>query len=204
MDGFWVSAIVVVAATQVISFVLLVGISRELGMILVRIGPSYARNAERGIQPGETVEAFRFEDLNGFGHIVAPGATSKLMLFTSPTCPSCAELLPTLGPMARAHRDEVELLVISSGEKSALDYEHARQLPASVPYGCAIELHGKFGVSLTPYAVLLNPDNVVSSVGIVNNLQMLESLLGVELFEFSGARAKAHDARTSATEVSLK
>ncbi|MCH8815474.1 MAG: hypothetical protein IH957_10345 [Chloroflexi bacterium] len=182
METFWTGGIVVVAITQVLAFILIIAFARELGVILVRLGPVTARPTPDGPTIGERIEALELSDLHGRTYNISACKTERLLVFVSPTCPGCDELLPGLRTLGAEFGVTPRVFAISSKEGTPGDFDYAKRLAPHVPYICDPGLHDRFGVHTSPYAVLLDHDNVVKAKGVANNLQHLESLFSLETY----------------------
>ena len=186
MEAFWTFGVVVSLVANLVFLLVVLSFARELGIILVRIGPAYSKETASGPAVGERLEPFEITDLQGNNHWVSTTKfRHQLLLFLSPACSNCKELLPGLHTLAKDYRDSVQVFAVSSGEQTPEDYENAKRLGPLVPYVCRAELHSdsEFAIHGTPYAVLLDSSNSVVSKGMVNNLQHLESLLSLEVYK---------------------
>lgn len=187
MDSIvWVS-IAALAAANTVFLLLLIAITRELGMILVRIGPTGVRNTTDGLSISETVESLEVEAIDGRTvRISATKFQPKLLAFLSPRCDACAGLVPALRTLASAYAGELTVVAISSGTPSPEDHAMADRLGPLVPYVCSTDLAQRFKIHTAPYVTLLDAENVVRAKGIANTLQHLESLLALEVRQFAG------------------
>lgn len=183
METFQTIGIILLAVASLAFFVLLLALIRELGIILVRLGPVYAKPTKEGPQIGERVEPLEIADLSGKTHYIRPTKfQQQLLVFVAPGCPVCSELLPGLRTLAADYRDRAIVFAISSSERTPEDFDYAKKLQPFVSYICSPDLHHQFSVDGSPYAILLNADNEVTAKGIANNLQHLESLFSIELY----------------------
>ena len=109
-------------------------------------------------------------------------ATDKgqLLFFLAPDCPICKTLLPVLKTMHRTERGR-EILLLSDGN----DEEEHRKFVSSekleqFDYALSEGVGRSYGVSKLPYGVLVNNEGKISSLGIVNSREHLESLFEAE------------------------
>jgi methylamine dehydrogenase accessory protein MauD len=154
-------------------------LARQVGVLHDRIAPAGALMLAKGLKVGEAAPRVTVADLAGGEHeVAAPRADKKstLLMFVSPTCPVCKELLPVLKSSRRnAHRD-LEIFLASDGEMDKQrEFVAAHNLQdfcylVSAPLGLAYQ------VSRLPYAVLLDAEGVLRARGIVNSREHLESL----------------------------
>jgi len=142
-EGFWLVAFIalwlVVAGLGALVFALY----RQVGVLHLRLGPGAAfEHDDEGLPLGDQAP---------------PGTAGSLVVFTSSSCPVCAQIVPGLRAIGRDH---------------ALAVVHAQE---DDPHGR--ELHRAFAVPGTPYAVYVGGDGAVRAKGTVNTLEQLESVV---------------------------
>jgi methylamine dehydrogenase accessory protein MauD len=106
------------------------------------------------------------------------GATkkSKLIMFVSPTCPICKDLVPMAVSMAKS--EKLDLVFGSDGGQTDKHEEYIKRMKIEdYPYVVSLELGMKFEVGKLPYAVLLDENGILRSKGLVNSREHLESLV---------------------------
>jgi hypothetical protein len=142
-EAFWLASFaalwLVVAGLGALVFALY----RQVGVLHLRLGPRGAFEHD-----GESLP---------LGDQAPPETAGALVVFTSPSCPVCAQIAPGLGALGRDH---------------GLTVLHAAQ---DDPDGA--ELHRAFEVPGTPYAVYVGGDGAVRAKGTVNTLEQLESVV---------------------------
>ncbi len=142
-EAFWLAAFaalwLLVAALAALVFALY----RQVGVLHLRLGPRGAFEHEAESLP--------------LGDRAPEGTAGCLVVFTSPSCPVCAQIVPGLRAIGRDH----ELVVLHAQE----DDDAGRRL------------HLAFEVPGTPYAVYVGEDGVVRAKGAVNTLEQLESVV---------------------------
>jgi methylamine dehydrogenase accessory protein MauD len=178
MDLLWVSNAVLWVVVLVLA-VLVLALARQVGLLHERIAPAGALSPTGGPKVGEQVPPNEYAGLRD-DPVVIGGADAAgratLVLFTSPTCPVCRELVPVARSLAR--RETLRLVFASDGGTAG---EHARYAAAmgldSHPYVLSRDLGLQFGVSRLPFAVLIGADGALAARGLVNSREHLESLL---------------------------
>ena len=100
---------------------IVVALTRQIGLLHERIAPVGALAVERGPAVGELATEMVVAPLDG--RPVQIGGVSKdgkktMLFFLSPTCPVCATLLPTLQRMVRAQSEETRLIYASDGPQA--------------------------------------------------------------------------------------
>lgn len=153
--------------------VVIVALTRQIGLLHERIAPVGALATTHGPEVGDPVPRLELESLAGRSVSIGAGKRT-LLFFLSPSCPVCATLLPTL---RRVVADEdVRLVLASDGERAEhLDYVRARGL-GELDYVLSTELGLAFGVAKLPTAFLIDESGTLRAKGIVNTREHLESL----------------------------
>lgn len=152
---------------------------RHVGLIYRRMPPVGARLDATGPQIGDAVTAMRVMDLSE--HTFEIGGASKkrrLLVFLSPNCEDCRDLAPALRSIFKSDRGRTELTLISIGGDPDENRQFVESVNlANIPYALSPRAGALYGVSSTPYALLIEPDGRLAHKGVVNHLEHLESLL---------------------------
>ena len=101
---------------------------------------------------------------------------SQLVFFVSPDCPVCKSLLPVYKSAARAEKAWLDTVLASDGDEAAQRRMVMEQGLAGIPFVLSEALGRSFGVSKLPYAVLIDEEGRIASLGLVNSREHLESL----------------------------
>ena len=90
----------------VISLAIIVfALTRQIGVLHERVAPAGALTPTSGPKVGELTKAIAVKDLSGRSHSLGGAAdAATLLLFVSPTCPVCRNLVPTAQSLARHER----------------------------------------------------------------------------------------------------
>jgi len=153
MTGWWAVAffaqwVLVVALAAVV-----VALARQVGTLHLRLGPRGALEVDtEGPALGEAPPAMPAIDADGTRVLVGGPGSARLLVFSSPTCPICREVVP--GVSAAAAAAGMVGMVLHD---PAL--EHAYDVPG------------------TPFVLVMDPDGVVRSKGTVNKLEQVEGLI---------------------------
>ena len=158
--------------------ILLLGLSRQVGVLHERSAPLGAMMVDHGPDIGEESPVFNVQDF--YEQPVRIGGSrvdgkESLIMFISPTCPMCDKLLPVAKSVSRG--EDVEIILVSDGERD--DHERfLEQHPlGGIPYVVSSSIGMRYQVGKIPYAVLLDSKGTVKAKGLVNTREHLESLL---------------------------
>ena len=152
---------------------------RQIGVLYERVAPAGALVVGNGPKAGEAAPVFAVDDLSGQARQVGGERTdgrSALLFFLSPTCPVCKSLLPALKSIARGERDWLDVLLASDGMRKEHESFVAEYRLRRFPYLLSSELGLGYRVGRLPHAVLIDPEGIIRSSGLVNSREHLESL----------------------------
>jgi methylamine dehydrogenase accessory protein MauD len=159
--------------------IVVLALTRQLGVLHERITPVGALMLGRGLSVGEPAPRLEVADLEGRTlRLGAPSAEgrSTLVLFVSPTCPVCKSLLPVVKWSGKDERQWLDIVLASDGDPAEhRDFVRTQGL-ASLPYVVSAPLGLTYQVSRLPYAVLLDGAGILRARGLVNSREHLESL----------------------------
>jgi len=152
-------------------------LARQIGVLYERVAPAGALMMNQKLAVGAQAPELSVKTLEGSVEEVGRrGDRSQLLFFLSPDCPVCNALTPALKSAARAESDWLRVVLASDGD----DQDHRgyveRKGLQQFPYVVS-ELLGKtYGVSKLPYAVLIDEQGMIASMGIINSREHLDSL----------------------------
>lgn len=153
-------------------------LARQIGVLYERVAPAGALMMNQKLAVGAASPVLPVTSLEGVSLQVGQPADGKsqLLFFLSPDCPVCNELTPALKSAARAESDWLQVVLASDGEEQDHRAYVERKGLQQFPYVVS-ELLGKtFGVSKLPYAVLVDEQGRIASMGIINSREHLDSL----------------------------
>jgi methylamine dehydrogenase accessory protein MauD len=158
--------------------IVVVALARQIGVLHERIAPVGALKIDSGPAVGEKAPALALATLGGgfvqIGQALAKGRM-QLLLFVSPDCPVCKELIPIAKSFARDER--LSVLYVSDGRTEELRRFVERLGLDAHAFVNSPEVGMRFGVGKLPYAVLIDEAAVVAGSGLVNSREHLESLV---------------------------
>ncbi|MDS1139543.1 methylamine dehydrogenase accessory protein MauD [Pusillimonas sp. SM2304] len=168
----------VVLWVVVLCLVLLVlALSRQIGVLYERVAPMGALTMDRGPGVGEAAPEFELSDMLGNKQTVGrAGARSQLLFFLSPTCPVCKKLLPILKSVAATERKWLDIVLASDGEMPEHLAFYRQAGLEQFPYLLSNQLGMRFQISKLPYAVLIDDAGIIRAKGLINSREQLESL----------------------------
>jgi methylamine dehydrogenase accessory protein MauD len=170
-------AVVVLAVIVAILTVAVFALARQIGILHTRLAPAGALMNTNGQEIGSEAPRLSVPDIDG--NVLTLGGESTqplLLLFVSPSCPVCKELVPVARSLAR--REKLRLVFASDGGDAEKHREYiARMGLGDYPYIVSAEVGLRFAADKLPYAALVDRDGVLRSRGLVNSREHLESLV---------------------------
>ena len=153
MTGWWIAAFVAQWILVLALAVVVIALARQIGTLHLRLGPRGALEVDtEGPALGEVPPALPGLDDNGTRVLVGGPGPTRLVLFSSPTCPICEEVAPGISAAASAAR--MAPIVLHDP-----DLERVYDIPG------------------TPFVLVMDELGVVRAKGTVNNLEQVEGLV---------------------------
>jgi methylamine dehydrogenase accessory protein MauD len=173
VEGWWAASYFVLWGLVVMLCVVVVALARQIGTLHLRLGPRGALEMDdEGPPLGEGAPIVEAVDTEG--RSIQVGGTGQVLMFVSPGCSLCAQVMPGLA--AVASEAGLQPVVVSDTDPAeTLSQFAAKRVDASVVAGSSfIE---SYAVPGTPYIVVLDRWGIVRGKGTVNNLEQLEGLV---------------------------
>ena len=155
-------------------------LSRQLARLFERVPPAGALSVNALLQPGDDAPTFDLQDI-WCAALTIGGAQPEfcLLFFMSLDCPICKTLLPVVQSVVLS--EQVQLVFVSDGS----DVEDHRRFAQRHDLESHSYVHSEavgmsYAVGKLPYAVLLSSQGTITSLGIVNNREHLESLFAAK------------------------
>ncbi len=174
-----------VVASQILLWIglLVLGIvclalARQVGVLHQRLAPAGALALPQPLKLGELAPQMTLTGLDGSAVRIGGvrSGRGQLLLFLSPDCAICETLLPAVRSANSAERSWLDIILASDGEAE----KHAAFVRdkglGGFPYVLSEHLGRTFGVAKLPYAVLIDEAGKLTSTGLVNTREHLESL----------------------------
>ena len=183
MSGVWLASFVVLWLIVLVLAFLLAGALRQLGLLQLRLGDDPgALITDTGLERGVRAPDFDAVDSETRDLVKLSGLEPKprMIVFASPGCLSCRELIPGLNEV-RKTRPEYDFLVVCRGDvESCQAFGRMNRLEAPMVVDTNGQIEKDYLVTLTPFAYLLDHEGNVVIRGIANDWRQLESLLEQE------------------------
>jgi len=168
MTEGWRIVVLLLAAGVLIEAVLLVAVMRQLGSLLLHVGPMKPEPFPGGPKVGELLT------------LPGNGKRPSMVLFTSAGCSICDGLRPGIRRIHADYRDQLDVVAIVTDKDAQERAEHAQKL-GSFARTDLIALMQDWKIPGTPYAVALDSRHRVKGAGIINSADQLETLAVVAL-----------------------
>jgi methylamine dehydrogenase accessory protein MauD len=183
MSGVWLASYVVLWLIVLVLAFLLAGALRQLGLLQLRLGDDPgALITDTGLERGALAPDFTALQ-SETGELVTLSELppiARMLVFASPGCLSCRELIPGLNEVRKTRRD-FDFLVICRGDvESCQGFGRMNRLEAPMVVDTTGQIEKDYLVTLTPFAYLLDHERNVVIRGIANDWRQLESLLEQE------------------------
>ena len=167
MEALLVSNLLLWVLVCILSLVV-VALTRQVGLLHERVAPVGALAIERGPRVGEQAPELSVESLDGrtlqLGG-VDPDGRKRLLFFLSPSCPVCATLLPTLRRMIDSAEEETRLLFASDGPRAEHEAFCKDKSIAPSDYILSRKLGLAYELSTLPFAVLNHASRTIRAQG---------------------------------------
>ncbi len=153
-------------------------LARQVGVLHERIAPAGALAMNQKVEVGDTVLDVPVTDVAGASRMFGRNKHGKsdLIFFLSPDCPVCKTLLPAVKSLEKHEQGWLDVTYASDGDIAVHRRYAKRKNIDPSRYLVSGQLGRSFGVSKLPYAVLIDETGRVTSLGLVNSREHLESL----------------------------
>jgi methylamine dehydrogenase accessory protein MauD len=184
MSGVWLASYIVLWLVVFVLAFLLAGSLRQLGLMQLRLGDDPgALITDIGLERGAQAPDFVAQDSETGEPVTLselPQAP-RLLVFASPGCLSCRELMPGLNEVRKTRKGEFDFLVICRGDlESCRAFGRMNRVEAPMVIDTNGQIEKDYMVTLTPFAYLLDYEGRVVIRGVANDWRQLESLLDQE------------------------
>ncbi len=176
----------ILIVSNIILWLLVIGLSflvfalaRQVGVLFERVAPAGALMINKTLEVGMPAPQVEVTDINSGTNLIAgtpvPGR-AQLLFFLSPDCPVCKSLLPVIKSAQTAEKNWIDVVLASDGEIEAHRDYIQRQGLENFTYVSSKALGIQYGIAKLPFAVLVKDDGIISSYGLINSREHIESL----------------------------
>ncbi len=175
MQGWWAASYLALWALAIVLSVVVVALARQIGTLHMRLGPRGALEMDdEGPPLGEAPEPQDVLDVAGSPVTLGGPGKQQLLLFVSPGCGMCEQVLPALPAIAR--NGHLSPFVVTDVDETETRLAFGRKnLAARLIPGAQVIY--RYNVPGTPYAVITDRLGIVRAKGTVNNLEQMEGLV---------------------------
>jgi methylamine dehydrogenase accessory protein MauD len=175
----------VLIVSQILSWVVILGLglallalARQVGVLHVRVAPAGALLSGKGPVVGEPAPVLEALTMEGKPLAIGKGLTKgrmQLLLFVSPHCPLCKDLIPVAKNFAKVER--LDIVFVGDDDPGEQQAMIARLEMKGLPFVNSSIVGRTFHVDRLPHAVLIGETGILLSKGLVNSREHLESLI---------------------------
>ena len=175
MEGWWAASYAVLWVLVIVLCFVVVALARQIGTLHLRLGPRGALEMDdEGPPLGDAPPALDLQDVNAAPVSIGGPGESQLLLFVTPGCTLCEQVLPSVSAVAEAGEMTPYVLTDADPEETKSAYGRRRLGARLVP---ARRVAQAYRVPGTPYVVVLDELGVVRAKGAINNLEQMEGLV---------------------------
>jgi len=163
----------------VILCIVVIALTRQIGLLHERIAPAGALAMSKGPKVGAQLPALSLETLSGKPMDLSVGQSSgksRLFFFLSTTCPVCKTLLPVLKSSQNAESKWLDIILTSDGKLEEHKKLVAKEKLEQFPYIVSEEFGRELQIGKLPYVVLANSEGQIRAHGLVNSREHIESI----------------------------
>ena len=178
MNGIWLASYLILWIVVVIETVLLVGVLRQMGNILLKFDKVVIPDtSEEGIPISKSVPSL-VEQLSNRG-MTLEAEKPLLLVFISPGCPGCDDLIPAIKEFELDQGRNFNIVFVSMEPSNPDQYSFisGNGLTSPIIYLHGIEIALLCKVRSTPYILLFDENNVLRAKGPIGNHQGLAEII---------------------------
>lgn len=169
--------------SQIFSWIVILGLglallalARQIGVLHMRVAPAGALVTGKGPAVGEPAPVMEAATLDGAMLAIGKASARKqLLLFVSPHCPLCKDLIPMAKNFART--EKLDIVFVGDDDEAEQRAMIARLQMEDLPFVNSSVIGRAYHVDRLPHAVLIGEDGRLLSKGLVNSREHLESLI---------------------------
>jgi methylamine dehydrogenase accessory protein MauD len=174
VHGWWAASYLVLWALVIVLAVVVVSLARQLGTLSGSATRVSAQLADDGPPLDQATQAEDLTDVDGASVTVGGPGRKQLLLFVSPGCGACEQVIPALPAIARNGQLTPVLVTDVEGREAELAFGKA---PGQARLVSAPAMLAHLNIPGTPYAVVTDRLGVVRAKGALTGLEQLEALI---------------------------
>jgi hypothetical protein len=186
MDPETLTVVVIVLGLVVaVLAIVVLALARQIGILHTRLAPAGALMNTAGPEIGQPAPQLSVATIDGSTLAIGgPGAQPVLLLFVSPSCPVCKELVPVARSLAPNARNCVSYSPVTAAIRRSTGTTSSAWASAPTPtwfrrnWACALPRTN------CPTRPSIDRDGTLRSRGLVNSREHLESLVEAMLSGF--------------------
>lgn len=172
-SGWFVASYVILWVLVLVLCLVVVALARQIGTLHMRLGPVGALEMDdEGPELGSPAISIPTSDMSGEPVVI--GAASQLLMFVSPGCHVCEQVLPSVGAVAKSGKLAPFVVTDVDAEETVLTFKNKKVAAPVVP---GVAIAQSYEVPGTPYVVITDTAGAVAAKGTVNNLEQVEGLI---------------------------
>jgi methylamine dehydrogenase accessory protein MauD len=175
VQGWWAASYVVLWLVVVALAVVVVALARQLGTRHLRLGPRGALEVDAEGPPlGEALPPIDARRVDGESVTIGGPGEPHLLLFASPECRVCEEVMPALRAVSSAAGLRPFVVTDLDRDEAQRAFSGAHP-PATLV--AAPEIVRAYDIPGTPFVIIVDELGVVRAKGTPNNLEQMEGLV---------------------------
>jgi methylamine dehydrogenase accessory protein MauD len=174
VHGWWAASYLVLWALVIVLTVVMVSLARQLGALSASTTTVSTHVDDDGPTLDRAPQARDVTDVHGAPLTVGGPGRKQLLLFVSPGCGACEQVIPALPAIARNGQLTPLLVTDVDNREAELAFGKA---PRQARLVSAPGLLADLNIPGTPYAVVTDRLGVVRAKGALTSLEQLEALI---------------------------
>lgn len=165
----------------VVLVLIVVGMLRQIGQLQLQLKPqARVLLTDDGLPLAESAPSFQAREVQSGALVHFPSTDERgsVVIFVSPTCQPCQELVPDLGTFWSQQRTAYNFFVVCTGSLAQVR-EFVRLYGVAFPllHDAESAISEAFQHRRTPYGYLIDEHGFVRMKGVINDAGMLQALV---------------------------
>src|SRR5918999_2649244 len=174
VEGWWAASYLVLWLLVMALCVVVVALARQIGTLHLRLGPRGALEIDDEGPPfGGAPPPLEVNDVDGRSVTLGGPGQGQLLMFVTPTCLICNEVLPAMRAVSSIGRFKPYVITDATTFEAQ---DSLRPKVGDTPVVADPSVPTAYTVPGTPYVVVVDDRGIVQAKGTVNNLEQVEGL----------------------------